>query len=571
MTVKGIVASVLLMAVVTAIGTIDRFVPPPVPVVDEGVVGDVPVGGRWVCPMVADLPATTARVTVAHGVDEGESDVAVSVMSERTRRQISSAVLAPVATLSEEVGAAAIIDWSGVPAAVYREWWFEGGDLPPGIVSGPCVHGESGRWIVPGLKTSGGAEARLRVSNPFHSDATIAVGFATSEGPAEPLALQNVSIPSQETLEIVVNESLPERDDLAAIITVQAGRVVAEGMQLMRSAIGGIDGASLLQAAPTTAETWTIPWVIDGPDRTSWLWVVNPDQRTAAVEFTFHTPDGGVVADGLDEVLVEPGTMRRIDLRGTFPGGIEVAAVTARVSGAGIAVSGAVEVDAANPSRTGMVVQLGAVAPDTSWIVGGSAGDGRDEQLHLVNPTSVSSTVSVAVRTSLGVRRPAGLQGLTVPAGASIPIDLTAHLNDAEQWTAFITADGSGIVAGRVGGSRDGARRLVAWSGVPSAAWHPDGLVRSAYHAPGLIQRLRTDLGLRAADSFAPADRFAPSQQDDVADPDVASPSGRPPGVPLPVVPGGDGSDSDGEADDDADGDNDGSGGARGGSGTGSG
>jgi len=412
------------------------------------------------------------------------------------------------------------------------------------------------------LKTSGGAEARIRVSNPFRSDATIAVGFATPEGPAEPLALQNVSIPSQETLEIIVNESLPERDDLAAIITVQSGRVVAEGMQLMRSAIGGIDGASLLQAAPITAETWTIPWVVDGPDRTSWLWVVNPDQRTAAVEFTFHTPDGGVIADGLDEVLVEPGTMRRIDLRGTFPDDVEVAAVTARVSGAGIAVSGAVEVDAASPSRTGMVVQLGAATPDTSWIIGGSAGEGRDEQLHLVNPTSVVSTVSVALRTPMGVRRPAGLQGLTVPAGASTAVDLTPHLNDAEQWTAFITADGSGIVAGRVGGSREGARRLVAWPGVPSAAWHPEGLVRFAYHSPGLTQRLRTDLGLRVADPFALAHRLAPSPDDDVVDPGVTSPPGRPPPAPLPVVPGGDGSDDD---DEDDDGDSNGSAGAGGG------
>lgn len=553
MTFKGVLGAMLVALVVTAFATADRLVPPPVtgaPAVTGA--PSVPVAGQWICPMVADLPATSASVIVV-GIEGDDAEVDVSVLSDGSRRAVSDATVAPSAALRSEVGAAVRVAWSGAPVAAFREWWFQGGDLPPGIVSGGCVHGLSDRWFVPGLKTSGGAEARLRVTNPFRTDATIAVSFATPEGPAEPLALQNLSIGAQSTLEIVVNESLPERDDLAAIVSVQTGRVVTEGMQLMRSAIGGIDGATLLQAAPEPAENWVIPWIVDGPDTSSWLWIYNPDQRSAAVELTYHTSDGGVVADGLDEVLVEPGTVRRVDLRGTMPDGVDVAAIAARVSGASIVVSGAVEVDAADPSRTGMAVQLGA-ATSERWVIGGGDATGRDEQLHLVNPTSASTTVDVAVRSLRGLRRPTALQDIEVPAGSTVRIDLGAHLGDSEHWTVHVDAQHPGIVAGRVGGAREGHRRLVAWPGVPESSWRIVARLHAASMQEGLVQRLRTEFGLRREDPFATGP-LAPRIEDDPGDPDrpgAAGRSGRGADPAIPSVPGGIGTDDE-ELDDEDD------------------
>lgn len=552
MTVKGVMSAVIVALVITAVATVDRLIPPPT--VEAPVVGappGVPTAGQWICPMVSDLPATSGSVT-AVGLQGGTADVAVALLVDGSRRPVSDSAVAALNVLQVEVDAAAQVRWSGAPVAVYREWWFEGGDLPPGIVSGGCVHGLSDRWIVPGLKTSGGAEARVRVTNPFRTDATIAVSFATPEGPAEPLALQNLSIAAQSTLEIPVNESLPERDDLAAIVTVQTGRVVAEGMQLMRSAIGGIDGVSLLQAAPEAAENWVIPWVVDGPDASSWLWIFNPDQRTAAVELTYHTPGGGVVVDGMDEVLVEPGTVRRVDLRGTMPEGVDVAAITARVSGASIVVSGAVEVDGGDPARTGMAVQLGSPITSERWVFGGGDATGRDEQLHLVNPTSSPTTVNATIRTSMGLRRPAPLQGVEVPAGAAMRIDLSAHLNDSEQWSVLIDASEPGVVAGRVGGAREGHRRLVAWPGVAETSWRTTVSTRTASLQEGLVHRLRTEFGLRAADPLAD-DRSMPVIEPGSGEPDPAGPSRRsgPATVSLlPNVPGG--SDADGDTDEDA-------------------
>lgn len=555
MTLKHLLTSLVVMAVIVGVATIDRLLPPPTAATVAPASDTDPVAGQWICSVMGDLPATSGTVTAVNAADEGRADVEVSVISAGARRTVSGNMLVPGGVLRTDVNAAVKVSWADEPAAVFREWWFEGGDLPAGIVSGGCMHGVADQWIVPGLITSGGAEARLRITNPFRTDATVAVGFATPEGPAEPLALQNLSVTAQSTLEISVNESLPERDDLAAIVTVHTGRVVAEGMQLMRSAIGGIDGASLLAAAPQGAETWVIPWVVDAPDVRSWLWIYNPSPQAAAVELTYLTPSGGVVASGLDEVVIEPGTVRRVELDGTMPDDVDAAALVARVSGATIVVSGAVEVDAQDAARTGMAVQLGAVATSELWVIGGGETEGRDEQLHLVNPTSAGSVIDVAVRTDRGVRRPPALQGIALAAGASARVDLAPVLEGAQWWTAIITADGRGVVAARVGGAVEGPRRMVAWPGVSATAWRISGALAAASLQEGMTHRLGTELGLRPV---APLVVPAPPLIDDGDDGDAPSRPGlgvmsSPPSVPGGLGPGLPTDDDEGGEDDDDD------------------
>jgi hypothetical protein len=600
-----ILASVLLAAwVVTA----DLLVPPPGP--PEPVASEVPepVAGQWVCPIGDDTPATRLAVhAVRPAVDDGlVSRVEVVTHADGEERAVGRVEVGEGAGAWLEPAGVTVARWEGGPSALLREWWFEGGDLPPALVAGGCVHGLSDRWVVPGLVTAGGAEARLRLTNPFRADATVAVGFLTPEGPAEPLALQNVSVGARRTVELVVNEYLPERDDLAAVVTVAVGRVAVEGVQIVRSAIGGTDGASLLAAAPAPAEQWTLPWVVDGPGRSTWLWVANPGEREAAIELTYLTHDGGRVPDGLTEVIVEPSTVRRVDLRGSLPADVDVVGVVVRSDGAPVVVSASVEIAHPDPARSAQVVQLGAPAADNVWVLAGGAtlpedpglddeplaaddesvaedddtveeeaGGAlgglvtveRDEQLHLLNPGSASSTVDVAVDTGSGVERPPALQGLVVPPGTRVAIDLGPHVEGARSWSATVLADGPGVVAAHVAGSATGPRRLLAVLGVPAAAWAPDGPPRPAASAPGLVQRIGTRFGVRAdADPVPPA---PPPGDSPMTDADDAGAPTAP--TSLPAVPGEraedafDPDDTDPDADDadpggDADGADDGSG-----------
>ncbi len=535
-----IVALALVLVVGGLVGTLDLIVGPPEPaaVTDLPLAAEVlPEFGQFACPAAGADGETELSLTVTHpSVGEEAAGVEVITVDDGHEQTVTRADLSPDSLRTFDPEGVPVVRWSTSPVVAHREWSYAAGDLPPGIVAGGCATTVAEQWYVPGLSTVGGGEARLRFVNPFRASATVAISFLTPEGIEEPLALQNVSVPPRSTHEIVVNESLPERQDLAAVIDVRSGRVAAEGVQLMRSAIGGIDGVSLLQAADASAETWTVPWTVDAEGRSSWLWIANPSERVAAVELTFHTPGGGVVPDGLTEVVVDPGQLRRIDLRGTFPAGVEVAGITARSDGAPIVVSGATEVDDEEAARTGFAVQLGATDTDELWVVSGGATAGRAEQLHLANPGSSTATVDLAVITDSGVRRPSPLQNVSIAAGASWAVELTEYLGDTDAWSVVVSAEG-GVVAGRVGGAGVGQRQLVALTGSPGSVWLPDGSPLASVRVAELVQRLHTAGGIQRDDPLELALRLPELPPPDPS-PVEAEDARTTPTAPMDVIPG---------------------------------
>lgn len=516
MNTRAVAFGVVFGLVAVGFATVDRFIPEPATgAVREASYTREPVGGQYVCPAAgADIGVGTS-VYVAHlGRDDAPSPsddgggardtaFAVTTMGKGQQQPATRGTLGAGEYRLADVSGTPIIRWYGPPALVAREWTFAAGDYPAGMVSGGCSQAVATRWVVPGMETSGGAEARLFVANPFRSDATIAVRFMTPEGPEEPLALQNVSVAAGSTIELSVNEVLPERDDLAAIVDVAAGRVAVEGVQFMRSAIGGVDGVSLLAAAAHPSEEWTIPWVADTGESSSWLWVVNTSDRVAPVEVAVSTAAGGTVPDGLEEVLIEPGMQERIALDGML-GDRGIAAVTVRSDGVPIVVSAGTQVVTPSSARTGHVVQLGAPAASDRWIVTGGVGAGRDEYLHIVNAGSQAADVTLSLRVNGTLRSPGALQQITVPPGVMAGLDISEYVQDAEHWVAFLEVASGSIVVGRSGGAVADERRLVAAVGAPAWSFAADGPALEGVRANELVRRLHTVLGVSAADPFAP-------------------------------------------------------------------
>jgi hypothetical protein len=548
-----LLALALVAALVLTVLGVDWLVPPVEPEEPAAAPSSVtPVSGAWVCAVGDAMADEAATVTIAHPGGTGSPPAQLSVASFQDGVATVDSLLplfaGSVASVVPETSDGVSITWRDAAVATTREWEIaaEDGDaaLPAGTVAGPCVDAVSPRWIVPGLGTVGGQEARLNLANPFSTDATVAIGFLTPNGAEAPLALRNLTVPARDTVEVVVNDHLPEQPDLSAIVEVATGRVAVEGLQIARAAIGDVDGVSLLAAAPEAAETWTVPWVSDEDGIASWLWVSNPGDRTAPVELSLHTTTGGELPVGLTEVSVPPGTIRRVDLRGTLPEGVASAAITARSDGAPVVVSAASEVATGEaPDGTGLSVTLGAPATDGAWVVSGRDISGRQEALHLANPGSEPSTVDVRVFSGSTLAEPADLQGLTLAAGAAVTIDL-AEVVSSGAWTAFVSASDGGVVAGRVGRAEEGPLGLVATLGVPAAAWSAVSEPLAGLADGALVVRLGTSLGLQVSAPFG-----------DVGDEDPSVPAGedRDPGqsdsdAPDPELPDPDAPDSDAPA-----------------------
>lgn len=489
----------LVLAVVVAVVVVDRLVPPPAPATAE--LSEAPgadTGGAWTCAVGDGRAGSEAAVTAigpGGGRDEpgqlelgtfGDGDLDLGVPA-RLRPESAER-----ATLEGGGDIAAFARWYDGPVALHREWRLGGEeDLPPGIAAGPCLADASARWLLPGMSTTGGHEARLRLANPHETDATVAIRLVTPQGPVEPTVLQNLTVEGRSTTEIEVNEHLPERDDVAAEVRVLSGRMAVEGYQLVRQAIGDVDGVSLLSPAARPSTTWTVPWVADGNGRQSWLWLLNPGERPAPVELTLHTRDGGIVPEGLATVTVEPGQLRRVDLRGTFPEGVSGPAVTARAEGAPIVAAGAVRQAAGGAAETGMAVQLGARS-DPRWVLAGGQQARQLEQLRLINPGAEPAVVDVAVWDGAQLARPDKLRDIEVPAGALVRLDLTDHLAEAEGWAAFVTASEGSVVAGHVGLGGQRTLDLVAGPAIPAATWERAGPALVGRQDPGLTQRTGT-------------------------------------------------------------------------------
>lgn len=552
-----------------AVGVADLVAAPTPPEPDTATAGpgDAVVSGRVVCPVGDSREGTSTRLEVTQPAELGTAPARIE-----TRRlgddpaSLAVSQIFPASGAISTLGgdgprATAAVEWQDAPLSVARRWRVdEAEDLPPGTAAGPCpVSTAPTSWTIPGVSTTGGTEGLLRLSNPHATGATVAVRFLTPEGPEAPTRLRNLSIGSGTTEELSLNEFIPERADVTVVVEVLSGRVAAEGVQLARSAIGDVDGVSLLQASTAPAESWTIPWVADAADRDPWLWVANDDDRTARVELTVHTADGGLPAEGLSEVEIPPRTVRRIDLRGVLPEEVS-AAVTVRSDGVPVHASGVVEVRTEDVDGTGLVVQRGADAAETAWTVTGGPTEARTEQLRLVNPTSAPAVVDATLWDGGSTQLPESLRGVEVPPGALVVVPLGEVIDGLDRWSLTLRARSGEFVAGTVGqGDPSGAAHWVAGIGTPRSAWSslPIGDVRVVR---GAVQRLGTSLGIGPADPFArpagddedeldPAELGpdgptvpAPGPADDATGPDVGTPDGE---APDDAAPGAGGPDDD--------------------------
>lgn len=499
----GLVLGAVIAGLVGLGFVLDRVVPP----ASDAPSADGPAAataGAWVCAAGGTDEGSSVEVVAAAPPREGGAPATLAIapfgdgsVLEREVTQVfpDSSLSTGVDDGISDVGVLA--RWWDVPAAVSRIWTIDTQGMPGGIVAGPCQSRPSSTWTVPGVATAGGAQSKLVLANPFQTAASVAIELTTPDGLIRPKRLENVVVPARSTTSISFNEHAPEQPDLGAIVRSRSGRVYAEAVQTFDAAIGGVEGTSLVAASAQPHESWTIPSVAVGADASSWLWVTNPSDEPAALLLTLHTPSGGLVPEGLEEVIIDPGTTQRIELVGLLDEETSHAGVTVSSdNGVPVVVAAATQFTAQEAQRTGITVALGTPALDDTWVLTAGPTEGRKLIIDLADPAADPATVDVAIWNGAGLARPEELQGLRVPAGGSRAVDVTEHLAEATgSVTVFVTTGEGQVAAGLRAYAVEGRRDAVAFIGVPASVFERSLENLTVDFAPELPVRIGTRLG----------------------------------------------------------------------------
>lgn len=422
-----------------------------------------------------DTSTVTTTTVVAPPEDAEEAAASLVVATDGDQRRVADpAVDGSVgsAVVTGEAGpGAATMRWYEAPGLLSRRWEVDSTQRVPGTVEGPCPSEPATDWVVPGVATAGGAAGVLHIANPTDGPASLAVTFTTPDGPVAPTRLANLAVPAHDQITVDLNEFVPEEPDLGVVVRARAGRVVAEVVETLEAAVGGVDGRALVTAQPQLRETWTMPWLSAGEQESAWVWVTNPGDQPTDVRLVLHTDTGPVVPPD-SGVTLEPGTTRRIDLRGALAE-VATAAVTVRSApGVPIAASGGVlrlvEDDA---ERSGVVVleALGAgTGPHAAMSAVGASG--QDRRLLVANPGEEDAVVDVRiVGASAAVERQVAT-GLRVPAGSRVGVDVDEELPDTGAFAVVVDVVEGVAASVLVAESREGPLDLTAVAARPFPA-----------------------------------------------------------------------------------------------------
>ena len=513
----------------------------PVPGVPPSAGGSVCITGAGGSGSVADvllfappLPPSLVSAAVAQAgtavVDPETADargVVLAVREDSERSAIGPLAPGALDRVRLELGTDGWVwaGWADHPLTVWQEWRTGGAPGEPrGAVAARCVPSDAPRWTVLGLRTDRGNESLLRIVNPYVADATFAVTLITPDGPVDPIALRNISVPSGARITVRLNDHVPEQSDVAALVTVGAGRVAVEGLQRAVSGVGGVEGVSVVPAVTAPSVTWTMPWVPLGADVDGAIWVLNPEPRTVVVQLTLHTAQGTAVAEGLDSVEVGPGALVHIGSSDLALDGRQVLGVTLRSETTAVFVAAGAQflaaADAADAAGTGVVRYAASPAADPEWSIAGTSDPQRDTTLHVVNLAETDASLRVTLTTirtatadgeasadgegSTDVEASTDAEasegsvtsvlepGQLAPGGvARIPLPLEG----AGAWSAVVTG-GPALVVSRTTLGRE-LLEPVATDAVASRTWLIPARALSGRSLDGWVARLGTPADLR--------------------------------------------------------------------------
>jgi hypothetical protein len=464
MTRQIAVALAALAALVGASIAAERVVAAPVePMAEFTEEVDVNSGAWYCAPLVREDETGTLSIA-AVGDDPSQVTVERLIGGESSFEQPVDLDPKAVHELEIEGGveiAAYVVRWHGGPAVA--SWHVDGEQERLGS---SCAQNPAPAWVITGAETTVGSSARLYLFNPFESDAVVRVAFATTEGRIDLVSSENVSVPAHDVVDVGINELQPEQSDLGILVEVEAGRVIAEGLQrfgqpdLPDVELEGAElptdptapeGRTTLPATAATSSAVGFAYAASGEATAAWVSIINPNSRPAQVSVDVSDAiDDSVISE---DVMVPPESVERVDLANVSSA--PNFGVTVRSSDdAPVAASGFV----ALTGERKRVTSMAAVPEADTMNAEAVAPPGSAPEIALFNPGQADATATVAVGGSVpdewsSIDLPAGgmqllsseeagiTDGGPVEANADQPIYATLRLasdkNRADQFLAL--------------------------------------------------------------------------------------------------------------------------------------
>jgi Family of unknown function (DUF5719) len=328
-----------------------------------------------------------------------------------------------------------------------------------GVSESACATAPSTTWYFADDTTTVDASLSLLVFNPFPDDAVIDLTFATEEGAASPLKLQDYVVPAG-TMRVITNDDLPKRNTMLATSLVARGRVILGRYQTMKANRRGLVSGL---ASPQADSQWWFPRGEKGNGRNERIVVYNPGQDQAQVDVAFYPADPS-------QAVIEP---LSLDLAGgqasvvdvetipTVPNGLHSIVVRAP-DDRPVVAERSFEITGGDSSATTGTLGSPLAAPRW-WFPAPAPGGGAI--LSVLNPTGNPVNVTVASVGPGGLTPLKGLEKVALGAGVVQAFDLGAAGGSAVP--IAVDADGA-VVAERLVLAPSGRRGAAFAFGIPA-------------------------------------------------------------------------------------------------------
>ncbi len=303
-----------------------------------------------------------ATVTVMPGGDGAPRSREVTVApGDETRVKVASILAtAEPGVVVEVVGGRAVVGHELV----------HGDDL----ATEPCARSTGTSWYFAAGTTVKGSEHYLVLFNPFGDDAIADVSFLTDGGVQEPDDVQGLVVPRRSRVSIAVHDLVARQAQVAAVVHMRAGRVVAERDQIFDGSAPDSgptrQGIAVSLGATAPERQWVVPAGTTANGGTGSVAVANFGAVDTEVEVSVVLPDGGTAAP--QSVSVPSRGVVAVDLTGRVPVDSEYAVAVRSRSAEGVTEPVVAETLAWWPpssSSTAVASTLAPVRAARRWVV----------------------------------------------------------------------------------------------------------------------------------------------------------------------------------------------------------